>query len=96
MKADSLVFAFAACVLFGCHATQRLEKPKESLSQELRVTSGGFIENHPERGKLDGVCEADPTRNVLNCDIHNGLLDWTVTEIIIGVRWSPYWGFRRR
>jgi hypothetical protein len=89
MKVHSLVFSFAACALFGCQATQIYEKPKESPSQDLRITSGGFIENHPERGTLHGVCETDATRNVLNCDIHNGLWDWTRTEITIGVTWSP-------
>jgi hypothetical protein len=90
MKALSLAFAFAACTLFGCQATQISEKPKEFPPQDLHITSGGFIENHTERGTLNGVCESDATRNVLNCDIHNGLLDWTVTEITIGVTWSPY------
>jgi hypothetical protein len=90
MKAHSLVLVFATCALFGCQAKKISEKPKESPPQDLHVTSGGFIENHPERGTLHGVCESDATRNVLNCDIHNGLLDWTVTEITIGVTWSPY------
>ncbi len=70
--------------------------PASSLAQEkkpeqdLRITFGGFLENHPEGGKLNGVCGTDDTRNVLNCDIYNGLLDWTVTEIILAVIWSPY------
>jgi hypothetical protein len=58
--------------------------------QDLRITFGGFVENHPEGGKLGGVCGTDDTRNVLNCDIYNGLLDWTVTEITLLVTWSPY------
>lgn len=90
MKVHSLVFAVAACALFGCQATQIYEKPKEPPPQDLRITSGGFVESHPERGTLHGVCETDATRTVLNCDIHNGLLDWTVTEITIGVTWSPH------
>ncbi len=92
MKAPGLAIAFAACTLFGCQATQISEKPKDAKpkDQELPITVGGFIENHPERGTLNGVCGTDATRNVLNCDIYNGLLDWTVTEITLGVTWAPY------
>jgi hypothetical protein len=43
-----------------------------------------------EHQKIDGVCGTDETRNVLNCDIHNGLQDWRVTELVIRVTWAPY------
>ena len=80
------------CCLAGCQAAQVSEKPKDSQAkdQELQITAGGFIENHPERGALQGVCVVDQNGNVLNCDIYNGLLDWTVTEITLGVTWFPY------
>lgn len=62
----------------------------KQAEQDLRITFGGFVEDHPEGGKLEGVCGTDYTRNVLNCDIYNGLLGWTVTEFTIVVTWSPY------
>ena len=85
------IIAFSALMVFGCQATPISEKPKVAppKEQELPITVGGFIENHPERGTLNGVCGTDVTRNVLNCDIYNGLLDWTVTEITLGVTWAP-------
>lgn len=84
--------AVVAFALFGCQdVTKTPKKPKDSpQEQDLRITLGGFIENHPERGALGGVCGTDTTRNVLNCDIYNGLLDWAVTEITLVVTWLPY------
>lgn len=79
-----LALAFA-CVLPASSLAQ-----DKKAEQDLRITFGGFVENHPERGELGGVCGTDNTRNVLNCDIYNGLLDWTVTEITLVVTWSPY------
>jgi hypothetical protein len=49
--------------------------------QELAITFGGFVQNGPEDERLDGVCGTDATRNVVNCDIHNGLMDWDITEV---------------
>jgi hypothetical protein len=80
-------------VLTGCHTAPRPEEKKVVTAQSpqgMSITLGGFVENHPEGGTLNGVCGTDDTRNVLNCDIHNGLLKWTVTEVTIGVTWSPY------
>ncbi len=85
--------ALLILVLFGCQSAPNTpEKPKASVppDRDLPITYGGFIENHPERGELNGVCGTDDTRNVLNCDIYNGLLDWTVTEITFVVTWAPY------
>lgn len=69
--------------------TSPLAQDKKA-EQDLRITVGGFPQDRPEGGKLAGVCGTDSTRNVLNCDIYNGLLDWTVTEIILAITWSPY------
>jgi hypothetical protein len=90
--ASPAAVAVVAFALFGCQdVTNASEKPKDSpQEQDLRITLGGFIENHPDRGVLGGVCGTDTTRNVLNCDIYNGLLDWTVTEITLVVTWLPY------
>ena len=62
----------------------------DGVERDLRITWGGFVEGQPERGKVGGVCEPDIPRNVLSCDIYNGLLDWTVSEINLVVTWSPY------
>jgi len=75
----------------GCDAMQAPEKHKDApRPQELPLTFGGFIENHPDRGTLGGTCTPDVTRGVLNCDVYNGLLDWTLTEITVAVTWSTY------
>jgi hypothetical protein len=68
----------------------------KNAEQDLRITVGGFVEDHPEGGKLAGVCATDNTRNVLNCDIHNGLSDWTVTEITLTLTWAPYGNDNKR
>ena len=39
----------------------------------------------PEDQLLDGVCGTNATRNVLECDVHNGLMGWYVTEITVQV-----------
>jgi hypothetical protein len=59
--------------------------PKEEPEQDLRITYGGFIQNGPENQLLDDVCGTDVRRNVVNCDVHNGLLNWTVTEVTFQV-----------
>jgi hypothetical protein len=82
-----------AVILAGCQSTPQLDEKKTvptKADRDLRITLGGFVENHPEGGTLNGVCGTDNTRNVLNCDIHNGLLNWTVTEVTIGLTWIPY------
>ena len=67
---------------------------EKNADQDLRITLGGHIEDRPESGKLAGVCGTDNTRNVMNCDIYNGLLDWRVT--VFAVVWSPYGDDNRR
>jgi hypothetical protein len=62
-------------------ATPRVATSKEEPEQDLRITYGGFIQNGPQDQLLDGVCGTDVTRNTVNCDIHNGLLGWNVTEV---------------
>jgi hypothetical protein len=89
----TIAVALLILVLAGCDTPPQPSEKKivaEKPAQDLRITLGGFVENHPEGGILKGVCGTDDTRNVLNCDIHNGLLNWTVTEITIGVTWTPY------
>jgi hypothetical protein len=93
VKRDTLAVALMVSAIIGCQApTKTTESPPEPRNQEqvLSLTAGGFIENHPERGAVQGLCTADPTRTVLNCDIYNGISDWTLTEITLGVTWYPY------
>src|SRR5260370_36150843 len=59
--------------------------PKPVAEQVLRITYGGFVQNGPEDQLLNGVCGTDATRNVVDCDIHNGLMDWNITEITFQV-----------
>jgi hypothetical protein len=91
MKTPSIAIVCLACALIGCDTPQSPEKPKESpKAQDLTITLGGFIENHPEGGSLGGTCVPDVMRNVLKCDVYNGLQDWTLTEITLVVTWLPY------
>lgn len=60
------------------------------VEQDLRLTFGGFPQEHPEEGKLEGVCGTDSTRNVLDCDVYNGLAHWTVKELTLEVTWFPF------
>ena|SRR6202030_1712613 len=93
MRNSSIGVAVLTFMLFGCREAPKVPEKREALAppeQDLPITFGGFTEGHPERGELNGVCGTDETRNVLNCDIYNGLLDWTVTEITLGVTWAPY------
>lgn len=55
--------------------------PRVEPEQDLTITYGGFISGGPEDQLLNGVCGTDATRNVVNCDVHNGLMNWNVTEV---------------
>jgi hypothetical protein len=55
--------------------------PKEIPEQDLKITYGGFRQDGPQDQLLDGVCGTDVTRNNVDCDVHNGLIDWNVTEV---------------
>ena len=61
--------------------TLRVATPKEEPEQDLKITYGGFIQNGPQDQLLDGVCGTDATRNNVDCDVHNGLMGWSVTEV---------------
>lgn len=91
MKPTSLAAACLVCTLLGCDTTQLSEKPTASpKAQDLAITLGGFIENHPEGGTLGGTCVPEQMRSVLKCDVYNGLQNWTLTEITLVVTWLPY------
>ncbi len=80
-----LVIIVSIAILAASALTQ-----EKKADQDLRITFGGFVGDHPEGGKLEGICGPDDTRSALDCDIYNGLVDWTVTEIVLAVVWSPY------
>jgi hypothetical protein len=73
-------------LIIGC---ERETAPTQSGSakreQELPLTFGGFLKGGPEDERLDGVCGPDLSRNVVECDIYNGLPGWRITEITIKV-----------
>jgi hypothetical protein len=58
--------------------------------QILPLTLGGFLKDGPETERVTGMCRADNTRTLLNCDIYNGLPGWAITEVTLAVSWSPY------
>ena len=60
--------------------------------QVLPLTFGGFLKNGPEAEKVEGICNPDRTRSVLNCDVYNGLPGWTITEVTLRVAHYPYEG----
>ena len=77
-----ITLAFVAC---DESTPPHAASPKEVPEQDLKITYGGFMQNGPEDQLLDGVCGTDVTRNTVNCDIHNGLMGWNVTEITFQV-----------
>jgi hypothetical protein len=64
----------------------------EGLKQEqiLPITLGGFLQNGSEKEQVRGVCEPDETRNLLSCDLYNGLRGWTISKLTIAVVWPAY------
>ena len=62
----------------------------EKREEVLPMTLGGFLQNGPKEEQLRGVCEADETRNLLNCDMYNGLRGWTISELTIAVVWTTH------
>jgi len=89
MKCAPFVSAMAAVVVLGCSREAPIPPPAPN-EQDLNITIGGFIQGGNEQQKMDGVCNTDDTRHVLNCDIYNGLPGWRVTELVIKLAWAPY------
>lgn len=85
------LFAVASLVLsaLSCNPPNRDSQTRQDNDSDLRITFGGFREGHPDEGKLGGVCSPDLTRNILDCDIYNGLEGWTVTEVTVLITWAP-------
>jgi hypothetical protein len=69
----------------ACETTPPVESSSPKPEQELAITFGGFIKDGPENELLDGQCGENVTRDVLECDIHNGLMKWNITEITFQV-----------
>lgn len=55
--------------------------PQSEAEEDLPITFGGFIQNGPEDQKVDGQCKPNFARDLLSCDIHNGLIPWNITEL---------------
>lgn len=83
--------SFALAVLpllasLACETAPSIDSnPKPNPEQDLAITYGGFIKDGPENELLDGQCAESVARDVLRCDIHNGLMKWKVTEITFQV-----------
>ena len=92
LRAPGIVASILVVLLILCCA-RTASPPEKALQQEqeLQITLGGFIADHPEGGALDGVCGlTDYTRNEISCDIYNGLSHWKLTQVTIIVTWYPY------
>ena len=79
----SLALAMAACTKTSPSTDVRTAQ--ETTGQDLKLTYSGFMQDGPEDQLLDGVCGTNATRNVLECDVHNGLMSWYVTGITFQV-----------
>jgi hypothetical protein len=80
------VLAYSGCgnhVAIGAHENSKAE-------QILPLTFGGFLKDGPEAEQVHGICGPDETRNLLNCDIYNGLPGWVLTAVTLRVTWIPY------
>jgi hypothetical protein len=77
---------FLSLVFIACDETHSRDlHPAQQQEQDLAITLGGFVQNGPQDQLLDGQCTPDPTRTALECDIHNGLMDWNITEVTFQV-----------
>jgi len=76
--------------------SQATPPPDQIRERDLILTFGGWVNGGPEDQQVKGVCGSDYTRNVLHCDIYNGLRDWQLTEVTIAVTWAPYGDDDRR
>lgn len=81
MTAGIFTALFLHCV--ACDTTPPIQKP--APEQALVITFGGFLQNGPQDELLDGQCGLNQTRDVLQCDIHNGLMKWNISEITFQV-----------
>jgi hypothetical protein len=78
---------FLSFVSLACNeSTPSRDQPHTQQSeQSLAITLGGFVQNGPQDQLIDGQCTPDTTRTVLECDMHNGLMDWNITEVTFQV-----------
>lgn len=68
-----------------------VDQASTPAEQELQITLGGFIQDHPGEGTLAGTCNpTDYTRSEMSCDLYNGLSNWKLTQTTIIVVWQPY------
>lgn len=74
-----------ACDETTSPASNPAPPPKPQVEQDLPITFGGFIQNGPQDQLLDGQCGTNIARDALQCDIHNGLMTWNITEITFQV-----------
>lgn len=83
----NVLAVFILLVSAGCveSTLSRDTKQKPEPEQDLTITFGGFIQNGPQDELLDGQCRPNATRDVLQCDMHNGLIKWNITEITFQV-----------
>jgi hypothetical protein len=83
----ALALAIACC---GCEPQPTHPTEPVQSDQQLPLTLGGFVLGGAENERVQGVCYLGTGREVLECDMYNGLTKWTLTELTIVVTWFPY------
>ena len=84
-KTVVLTSALAVIAISGCVNTSAPAHENAKLEQVLPLTLGGFLKDGPETEKIQGICETNDTRDLLNCDIYNGLPGWIISEVTLVV-----------
>jgi hypothetical protein len=87
MRRSSILLVVLPLLLaLACDESPRAaSNPKPEPEQDLVITFGGFLQNGPQDELLNGQCGPNLSRDVLQCDIHNGLMKWNITEITFQV-----------
>jgi len=84
-KTKVVTLLLLVAVSSGCQLPLRT-----SAEQDIKLTYDGYVENGDKQQRIEGTCSTDDTRTAVNCDLYNGLPDWTITEATIRVTWKPY------
>ncbi len=81
-RKESMTKTLAVLILLASVAG--CSRPPSSVrEQELPIT---LSDDHHEGGSITGWCSLnEDTGDELTCEFHNGLADWTVTELTIRV-----------
>jgi hypothetical protein len=91
MGGGGVIVLLAALALSGCGNHEAVAKREDlQTDQVLPLTLDGFLKGSSDVEQVAGICTPDSTRTSLNCDLYNGLAEWTITELTLRVTWSPF------